>query len=57
MTASDEKDKTKEGEVDWDKHVCAVCGKKSRATICHACEDRLRGEALEHKRDVEKGKA
>jgi len=36
------------------EHHCSVCGRLSPATICHACEDRIRGEAVEHKREIEK---
>ncbi len=36
------------------EHHCSVCGKLNPATICHACEDRIRAEAAEHKRDIEK---
>ncbi|MBI1911136.1 MAG: hypothetical protein HYS21_03965 [Deltaproteobacteria bacterium] len=36
------------------KHVCSVCGKPSDMTICHACEDRIRGEAVEKKHEAEK---
>ncbi len=36
------------------KHICSVCAKPSETVICHACEDKLRAEALEKKRDVEK---
>ncbi len=36
------------------KHVCAICGKPSETTICHACEDKIRGEALEKKKEIEK---
>ena len=25
------------------KHVCTICGKLSEATICHACEEKIRG--------------
>lgn len=46
---TDKKDQTKEK-----KHVCSVCGKPSDATICHACEDKIRGEVLEQKHDVDK---
>ncbi|MFQ5586383.1 MAG: hypothetical protein ACE5GF_06145 [Thermodesulfobacteriota bacterium] len=35
-------------------HVCTICGRKSDATICHACEEKIRGEALEKKKDVDK---
>ena len=37
--------------------VCQLCGKLSTKTICDACADRLRGEALEKKRKEEKGAA
>ncbi len=36
------------------KHICSVCAKPSDTLICHACEDRLRAEALEKQQD--KGK-
>ncbi len=36
------------------EHHCSVCGKLNPATICHACEDKIRAEAAEHKRDIEK---
>lgn len=50
---SEEKDE-KSTEKKEKPHVCSVCGKPSDATICHACEDRIRGEALEKKKDVDK---
>lgn len=36
------------------KHVCSICGRPSDTTICHACEDKIRGEALEHKHEIDK---
>ncbi|MBI5826476.1 MAG: hypothetical protein HZB22_01910 [Deltaproteobacteria bacterium] len=36
------------------KHLCSICGRESETTICHACEDKIRAEALEKKHDVEK---
>jgi len=36
------------------EHHCSVCGKLNPATICHACEDKIRAEATEHKRDIER---
>lgn len=36
------------------KHVCSVCGKPSDTVICHACEDKIRSEAVEKKRGTEK---
>lgn len=47
----EKKDKKEEKEK---KHVCSICGKPSDATICHACEDRIRGEVLEHKHEIDK---
>ncbi|VAW38283.1 hypothetical protein MNBD_DELTA02-50 [hydrothermal vent metagenome] len=51
----DKKDKKKVATGNVRKeHHCSVCGKLNPATICHACEDRIRAEAAEHKRDIEK---
>jgi hypothetical protein len=36
------------------RQVCLLCGKPSSKTICDACADRLRGEALEKKKKEEK---
>jgi recombinational DNA repair protein RecR len=36
------------------KHRCSICGKPSDTLICHACEDKIRAEALEKKHDIEK---
>ncbi len=36
------------------KPVCKLCGKPSPKTICDACGERLRGEALEKKKKEEK---
>ncbi|MBI4950186.1 MAG: hypothetical protein HY955_08595 [Deltaproteobacteria bacterium] len=37
------------------KHVvCSICGKPSELTICHACEDKIRGEAVEKKHEIDK---
>ncbi len=38
------------------KQVCMICGKPSTRTICNACADKLRGEALERKKKDEKVK-
>ncbi len=51
---TEEKEKKQE-EAAEEEHHCSICGKVSPATICHACEDKIRGEAMEHKRDIEKG--
>lgn len=48
-----EEKKEQEGKKEK-KHVCSVCGKPSETAICHACEDRIRGEALEKKKDTDK---
>lgn len=39
---------------DEKKHVCSVCGRPSDTVICHACEERIRGEALEKKKEIDK---
>ncbi len=36
------------------KSVCMMCGKPSEKTICNACAERLRGEALNRKKKDEK---
>lgn|GEM_PF-944259 len=36
-------------------HRCSVCGQPSEATICPACEARIRGEILDEKGKAEKG--
>lgn len=37
------------------KHICSVCARPSETIICHACEDKLRADALEKKREEEHG--
>jgi len=49
--AEDKKDKKKEEEKPL---RCHICGKPSEASICHACEDRIRGEAVEKRKDTGK---
>ncbi len=36
------------------KQVCLICGKPSIKTICDACADKVRGEALNKKKKDEK---
>jgi hypothetical protein len=36
------------------KDICLICAKPSAKAICDACADRLRGEALEKKKNAEK---
>jgi len=49
---ADTKDKTaKEKEK---PHVCSICGRPSDTVICHMCEDKIRGEAIEKKHDIDK---
>jgi len=36
------------------KHVCSICARPSELTICHACEDKIRGEAIEKKHEIDK---
>ena len=47
----EEKKEAPKGEK---KHVCSVCARPSETVICHACEDKIRGETLEHKHDIDK---
>jgi len=43
------------GKADESKvHRCSVCAKPSEATICPACEARIRGEILDEKDRTEK---
>ena len=39
------------------KTMCMLCGKESGDTICHACADRIRGEALSKKKRDYKGES
>ena len=39
------------------KTTCMLCGKESGDTICHACADRIRGEALSKKKRDYKGES
>lgn len=50
---SEEKKKEEEGGEEK-KHRCSICGRPSDTVICHACEDRIRGEALEKRHDIDK---
>lgn len=43
-----------EKEAKEKKHVCSICGRLSDLVICHACEDKIRGEALDKKHDIDK---
>ncbi len=36
------------------KQVCMICAKPSPKSICDACADKLRGEALNKKKKEEK---
>ncbi|MBI5286116.1 MAG: hypothetical protein HY878_00805 [Deltaproteobacteria bacterium] len=47
----EEKEKEKKEEK---KGVCLVCGKPSETSICKSCEAQIRGEALEHKKEIDK---
>jgi recombinational DNA repair protein RecR len=38
------------------REVCNVCGHPSENTICEACADKVRSEALAAKKHEEKGK-
>ncbi len=44
-----------EKKQDKDKHhVCTICARPSETAICHACEDKIRGEAVEKKHEIDK---
>ncbi len=49
----DRQEKGKKAEKEK-KHTCSICGRPSETVICHACEDKIRGEALEHKHEIDK---
>lgn len=36
------------------KQLCMICAKPSEKTICDACSEKLRGEALNKKKKEEK---
>ena len=50
VEAKEDKGKTEKEK----KHNCSLCGRPSETIICHACEDKIRAEALEKKHDIEK---
>ena len=54
MGESEEKKET-QSSTEEKKHVCSVCGKPSESIICHACEDKLRADALDQKKGGGKG--
>jgi hypothetical protein len=37
------------------KHVCTICAQPSEKTICDACADKIRSDALARKKHEEKG--
>ncbi len=54
---AEDKDRTvekKPKEKKKEEHVCTLCGRPSPQTICHACEDKIRGEVLEHQHEINK---
>lgn len=40
--------------ADSKRQICLLCAKPSSKTICDACAERLRGEALDKKKKNEK---
>ncbi len=54
MESTKNKESGSNDEVKKKEHVCTICGRPSPLTICHACEDKVRGEMLEHQHDVNK---
>ncbi len=49
-------EKEKEGieETQSKPHVCSMCAKPSETVICYVCESKIRGEVLEHKKEIDK---
>lgn len=45
----EKKEKTEEKVI-----KCSICGKPADTVICHACSDKVRGEAVEQKHDINK---
>lgn len=43
-----------ENKPETEPHHCSVCGRPAEATICPACEARIRGEILDEKDRREK---
>ena len=44
----------KEKKKEEKPHVCSICGRPSDTVICHACEDKIRAEALEKRHEIDK---
>ncbi len=43
------------GDESKDKlHVCSMCAKPSETAICITCETKVRGEVLEHNKEINK---
>ncbi len=38
-----------------EQQVCKICGKSSEASICHACADKVRAEAVGRKKREDRG--
>lgn len=36
------------------KHCCSVCAKPSETIICQRCEEKIRGEVVDKKRNIER---
>jgi hypothetical protein len=55
IMAKPEEKKSKNGEESREKpHVCTMCARPSDTVICLQCEAKVRGEVLEHQKDVNK---
>jgi predicted amidophosphoribosyltransferase len=49
------KTEEQKGEKSQEKpHVCSMCARPSDSVICPRCEAKVRGEVLEHHKDVNK---
>ena len=54
METAKDKKKDQDKAAKKKEHVCTICGRPSPLTICHACEDKVRGEMLEHQHGIHK---
>jgi CDGSH-type Zn-finger protein len=52
-----EKEERSPEELEHERHLCNVCGKRSEGPICDDCSERIRMEALWRKKREEQGNA
>ncbi len=49
-----DKEESKGDEPKDKPHVCSMCARPSETVICLSCETKVRGEVLEHKKEINK---